>query len=168
MLTIINFIVKHNSYLSLSILIFEELVEVTGDHAVVKLSYLVGLATVELLKRGVRGDDVDLPGGKGAEVLADLLIKLFNLAGAAKALAVRRVGYDSAAAAGCGDLAAVTLECAHDVGNAGLEGIFLCKLDAFGVNIRCKNLEFRYTGAAFSIFTYALCAQNNVSKIIFR
>ena len=59
--------------MTLSILILEELVEVTGDHTVVEFSYLVGLATVKLFKGG-GGDNVDLPRGKGAEVLANLLM----------------------------------------------------------------------------------------------
>ena len=45
-------------------LIFEELIEIAGEHSVIELSDFIGSFAVEALEMRVRGDDVDLPGSE--------------------------------------------------------------------------------------------------------
>ena len=52
-------------------LIFEELIEIAGYHAVVQLAHLVGTSAVEMLEMLVLGDDVDLPAVKGLDLVID-------------------------------------------------------------------------------------------------
>ena len=61
------------------LLVFEILIEIAGDHAVVELAHLIGLFAVEALEALVRGDDIHLPGGEGAEVAPDVAVEPFNL-----------------------------------------------------------------------------------------
>ena len=55
-------------------LVLEELVEEAGYHTVVKLFHLVGALAVKTLEALVRGDDINLPGGKRSEMYTDLAI----------------------------------------------------------------------------------------------
>lgn len=61
-------------FTELRFFVFEILIEVTGDHAVIEFSYFIGTLPVQTLEVRMRGDDIDLPRGKGAKMRAHLPI----------------------------------------------------------------------------------------------
>ena len=126
--------------------IFEVLVEKARYHPIIELFDLVGSFAVESLEALVAGDDVGLPGGKAAEVAADVTVKLLDLGHSTESLAVGRIGYDSAAPAGCADVARILREDAERVQDTCAVGIILCHLDHALVNIRGKNLKIDILG----------------------
>ena len=82
------------------ILFFKILVKISRNHTVIKLMYLVSFLPVESFKALVRGNNVQLPGRKGAKVLSDITVKLLHLALRSKAFAIRRIRNYSSTSAG--------------------------------------------------------------------
>ena len=105
----------NNISLKLFTLGLKILIKVTGDHSVIELSYLVCAHSVEALKALVRGDDVDLPGGEGTEMPADIAVELLDLGECAESLTVGWIRDDGATAALCAYGARVLLENAQGI-----------------------------------------------------
>lgn len=74
-----------------TLFVFEKLVEIAGEHTVIKLSYLISLSTVKSLELWVGGDDIYLPWGEALEVYANLTVEGLYLTQSAESLAVRGI-----------------------------------------------------------------------------
>ena len=74
-----------------TLFVFEKLVEIAGQHTVIKLSYLISLSTVKSLELWVGGYDVYLPGGEALEMYAYLTVEGLYLTQSAESLAVRGI-----------------------------------------------------------------------------
>ena len=91
--------------LSRSSILLKILIQVAGEHTVIELADLVRAAAVEPLKALVRGDHVDLPGGKRCKMTAEVAVERFYLLDRAESFAVGRVCDYRSASAGCADRA---------------------------------------------------------------
>ena len=96
-------------FANLCLLILEKLIEITGYHTVIKLSYLVSPFAIEAFKRGMRGYDINLPGSKRTEMLTYITVKPLCLTERSKPFTVGGICHDCATHTARGYLAAIKL-----------------------------------------------------------
>ena len=84
-------------FLSESFVLFEVLIQIAWDHAVIELLYLVGALAVQPLEIRSRGEHVYLPRGERAEGLAELSVEHLDLGHRHQPLAVGGICDDGTA-----------------------------------------------------------------------